>query len=692
VSDFDTASREDELQRLLDELDASRAAPAVYPGRGAKRAPPVGGDTEGEWLARLVDVLRPRRGESRVVAAPRLRALVGQLATQPPLARALGEHVAALLESRLHRILYAESGTLSDSGFWNALTQRALGRLLPPAPSPEYLRDLVDEVFHRADDHFWLEAIPLADWRALFEVIGVHGPVFDKARQVCRRELREALRLVSLRLAALGSDAELLRYLPALARHESPFLAQVEESLRLLDHEDPGADSAARHLGVLLEQCDDYLATIRRRSHEAGVSVGLVFLLARGEQALARLRLLCDLAFPAVTSAGDATVAVDRVVLFAQRLVRQENRRNSVRDLFRGNVQLLARRVTEQASKSGEHYVTRSRDEFVQMFRAAAGAGSIIAVLALIKLQLTALHLPLAWEALALSLNYGLGFVLIHVLHFTIATKQPAMTAATLAAALDGRDERDARLDALADIAADVSRTQWVSIAGNVLVTMLVAFAIALNAALVFDWQPAGATKAAHLLHDLHPWKSLALLHAAIAGVFLFLSGLISGYYDNQALYHRVPQRLRRVHMLRRWLGPARLDRLATYVEFNLGALVGNFLFGCMLGCTPVIGVLFGLPLDIRHVAFASANFAYGLAGLEFDVTAATIVVSAAGVLLIGLVNLCVSFSLALRVALRSRGIRPEQTDGLWPRVVRRFLASPRDFFWPRPAATPKVG
>ena len=42
-----------------------------------------------------------------------------------------------------------------------------------------------------------------------------------------------------------------------------------------------------------------------------------------------------------------------------------------------------------------------------------------------------------------------------------------------------------------------------------------------------------------------------------------------------------------------------------------------------------------------------------------------------------------VSFSLALRVALRSRGITPEQTEGLWPRVLRRFLARPRDFLWP---------
>jgi site-specific recombinase len=42
-----------------------------------------------------------------------------------------------------------------------------------------------------------------------------------------------------------------------------------------------------------------------------------------------------------------------------------------------------------------------------------------------------------------------------------------------------------------------------------------------------------------------------------------------------------------------------------------------------------------------------------------------------------------VSFSLALKVALRSRGITREQTEGLWRRVIAKFLERPRDFFLP---------
>ena len=407
--------------------------------------------------------------------------------------------------------------------------------------------------------------------------------------------------------------------------------------------------------------------------------MGLVFQLARIDASLARLRLLRDMLLPAT---GDAQSRHGRLVAFFQRLVRQENRRNSISDLLSSTTELVARRVTERASRSGEHYVTETRAGLIDMYRAAAGAGLIIAVMALIKIFLGKLALPPLWEAMAFSLNYGLGFVLIHVLHLTIATKQPAMTAATLAASIDGMTNRQARIDALVELAAKVSRTQWVSIAGNVSVGFVTALAITITAGRFLDTYPIGAAKAAHLLDDLRPLHGPALLYAAIAGVYLFLSGLVSGYYDNLCLYHNVPERLRRTRWLRSLLGQARLQRLSNYVEHNLGALVGNFLFGCMLGSTPFVGKLIGLPLDIRHVAFASANLGYGLGTLDFSVDARTILGAIAGVLLIGLVNLIVSFQLALKTALRSRGIGPEQTDGLFFATLKRFWRRPSDFFW----------
>ncbi|WP_439537806.1 site-specific recombinase [Methyloversatilis sp.] len=651
-------------------------------------------DSSGDRLTRLVALLRPHGREGLAAAESRFHGLLRLLASRPDLASALSHYLKTVLVSRMHRTLYSESGVLANQGFFSGLVSRVLGRMLPPAINDDFLRDLFSEVFDASDDGEWMVAIPREDWETLFERLDLDGEAFAAARRQCRHELFEAMRMASHRLAALGMEPALLRYMPALARHESPFLAQSDE-VRELIRLHAGSETQQPydgHFEVLLDQCSSYLDTIRRRSREAGVGVNLVFLLARIEQIADRLRLLRTLALP--DEADDRPALRARAIDFFLRLVQQENRRNSLRDLFTGTTQLLARRVTEQASRSGEHYVTGSRSEFFAMFRAAAGAGVIIGTMAMIKILISKLGLPPVWEAVAYSLDYGLGFVLIHILHLTVATKQPAMTAATLAASLDGTQSRDARLGVLVELAAQVSRTQWISIAGNVSIGFIMALSIAMTAGQFLDWHPVNPVKGAHLLHDLHPWQSLALVHAAIAGIFLFLSGLISGYYDNQSLYHRVPERLLRVKWLRTLLGEARLARFARYIELNLGALAGNFLFGCMLGSTPVIGTLLGLPLDIRHVAFASANLAYGLEALSFDVDWHAIAIGALGVMLIGLTNLTVSFSLAMRVALRSRGIQPEHTRGLSVKLARRFLTRPRDFFWPPkdpPAETPPI-
>ena len=87
--------------------------------------------------------------------------------------------------------------------------------------------------------------------------------------------------------------------------------------------------------------------------------------------------------------------------------------------------------------------------------------------------------------------------------------------------------------------------------------------------------------------------------------------------------------------------------------------------------------------MDIRHITFSSANFVFALTGLEYAVSWQAMLYSFIGVLLIGLVNLGVSFSLALMVALRSRrasfGLSRPLVGLLW----KRFRHGARDFFLP---------
>jgi site-specific recombinase len=348
------------------------------------------------------------------------------------------------------------------------------------------------------------------------------------------------------------------------------------------------------------------------------------------------------------------------------------------------NSELIALQVTENASKTGEHYVSTDKKSFWSMYRSAAGAGVIIAMMATLKTLASRVVMAPIMQAFVYSMNYSFGFMLIHIVHCTVATKQPAMTAAALASTVQHRKgSKTAQIAELAALIINIIRTQFIAIIGNI------SIAIPTAAFIAWLWQTGlheplmNHAKAAKTLHDLNPFTSLAIPHAAIAGVCLFLSGLIAGYFDNMAVYRKVGPRLKAHQKLKLYIGQERLNTLAEYVERNLGALAGNFIFGIMLGSMGTLGFILGLPLDIRHIAFASANFIQGLMNINDSPDIGLIIVSFLGVLLIGLTNLFVSFTLTIIVALRARRVRFEQWKPLAKLVLTHFLTRPSDFFWP---------
>ena len=166
---------------------------------------------------------------------------------------------------------------------------------------------------------------------------------------------------------------------------------------------------------------------------------------------------------------------------------------------------------------------------------------------------------------------------------------------------------------------------------------------------------------------------------------------MISGYYDNLAAYERIRERIEHIGWLRRLLGEKRQMRLATYLHDNLGALAGNFFFGIMLGTMGTIGFMTGLPLDVAHVTISSAYFGLAIVTLDFSVDLSTVLHALLGIGLIGLVNLGVSFSLALMVALRARGVAFSQTGALISMLIGRLRTNWKQFFWPQDKPETKI-
>lgn len=636
-------------------------------------------------LAALVDEMRPPRPEQVEPATLAVIELCHILDSDPAMAQALRDAILRLLGERKPVSLLVDSGIQPSNGFFSEMWRRFNHKLLPDAIDPAYLKDLFALIFSRSSDVQWVLGVDDEVWLQLLQALR-----FDTAEEpllaTCRRNLLDAVHVLSYRISAMGLESELIRSHPELEDHASPFIVQnIELGAFLTDlKKDDDADAEkeeadAKHILVMLDQCRQVIAKIRRNISQTGTSIRLTFILQRMTQQIRRLEILLGM-ISSLRAGDNADLAFVR--LFKD-LVYGECHKNDARQHWHGNMELLALRVTDNASRTGEHYITATRSQYFELMRSAMGAGFIITLMATIKVLLAGQHMAPLTEAILFSLNYGLGFVIIHILHFTVATKQPAMTANSIALSIDGSDNKTREMDSLVTIIAQMMRSQLVAILGNVIIVLPFAMLVA---GLLFGLNEhhfISPQKAVQMLKDVNPLQSGSVIYAGIAGICLFLSGLIAGYHDNMATYNKIPQRLRALGWLQKLLGRERLDRMAVYIENNLGALAGNFYFGCLLGGMSGLGVLLGLPVDIRHITFSSAFVGFSLVGLDFAISPAVLWMTALGLALIGFMNLTVSFCLALYVAMKSRKVSFRQWRLLATALLRRIYERPREFLFP---------
>jgi site-specific recombinase len=373
----------------------------------------------------------------------------------------------------------------------------------------------------------------------------------------------------------------------------------------------------------------------------------------------------------------------DRLVTLFKNLFLAESEKNSISYQTTQNTNLLAFQITEHARKTGEHYITSTRKEYLQMLRAASGGGLIVSILVFTKLLIFYLHPAPITTAILYGFNYAIGFIIIHLLHFTLATKQPAMTASAIASALDSTTQKQQQIKNLAAMIIRIIRSQFIALIGNVLVALPMSYAWAWLYYYLTGEHFINPEKAHHLIEELHPFRSLSFYYAGVAGVYLFVSGLLSGLHDNMCVFYNIPQRIENQPLLKRIFKATTRQKIANYIRYNLGGIAGNFYLGMFLGCSGIFGMGFGIPLDIRHITFAAGNFGIAITALEYDIALRTILATVVGILGIGAVNLLVSFSLALYVAVKSRGVSFYKVPALFGRLFVELLRNPLAFIIP---------
>ena len=581
------------------------------------------------------------------------------------------------LLSRMNCVsLFAEAGIPSDHSFVSEIGHRISTRLLPSAREQSDAAKLLVVLYptERNVQRF------LATSPELFQrLVAVLTPPSDPqfaSRE--RQDLLEALRLLASRVGALGLEPEVRVRSSSPGVSDSPFykIISCTEDLFATAEPESAKVALARWQGVV-HRCRTEMVRVHQDMETAGVSVELIFDLRKISACLARMETIVD-----VLAAETHEAGVSAVYGLLGHLMQGRLTDLSLSALLRENLNLIARKMVERTGDSGEHYIAHNRGEYWHMWTAALGGGLLTVITAAIKLRIIDAHLPPFVEGFASGTNYAVSFVLLQILGLVLATKQPAATAATFAGII--RENRGVeRENKLTEFVSRITSTQLAAAIGNVAAVCVGALFFERLWMFIFSESYLAHETATHVYETLHPLASGTAFYAAVTGVILWMAALAGGWCENFAVYYRLPEAIAQ-HPLGSKVGEVRLRRFSRILNRNLGGWSTSIVLGYLLGFTPVIGHFFGLPLDVRHVTLSTGTLALAVAHFGAQSVGRTWFYQAvAGIGVIFILNLFVSFSIAAYVGLRAYDVSPREQLKILRFLVLGGLKSPLRFIWP---------
>ncbi len=633
------------------------------------------------WLVRLLEWLR-RGDDVEAAGTPkpllRLKHLLNVLERHPEHRQRVGAVLLSVWQEGDVAGLFADVGFSSRRDLAGELGARLRLRWLPITADTDDLALLFHLLF-QAGDAQWISEI---DTDALLRIVTLVREAIEapspSARSIWRTPLLDALRSVASQVHASGLSSHLHHRMSEALLADRPF-AQLPGALdRFIVCIEAGEDQRAltesTYLRALLDRCHAAADSVLDHLEDFGVSVNIVFEVDQLRERVRRLDALLNLALSA-DPARDITAQVAKLVDLTEE-------RRSVRRLFARHYSLLARKVTERNAETGEHYITRDGSEFRAMLRKAAGGGVIIAGTTFVKFAVLALGLGAFWGGFMSGLNYALSFLVIHLLHFTVATKQPAMTAPAMAAKL--ADVTDAaRLAEFVDEVTHLVRSQAAGIVGNLALVIPLVMGVQYLVLAVFGRPLVGPEQARYVMHSITLLGPTAL-YAAFTGVLLFASSLIAGWVENFFVYHQLDSALAWNPTILSRLGAERARRWSIWWRQNISGVAANLSLGMMLGLVPPMLSFFGPPIDVRHVTLSTGQFAAAVSALGWPVVQTPAFWwCVAGIAVTGVMNLTVSFGLAMRLAVRARGITQVDRRRIYGAIWMRLLRQPRSFVLP---------
>ena len=575
-----------------------------------------------------------------------------------------------------------DANILSENAFFPELKKRISYKFLPPVEDENTISYIISKVlFNPKSDSDYIKNIKPEDGSEFFKLMEIEK---ISTLPKVKKELLISANILALRSVGNALEAGITKMVPEYKNFDNPFVALQSELDSLIGRfkEDENLqinskDVDYKQIKIYLQQCLDFVDKAFKNACKFGISSKINQSLLKIRQQLKRIQDI----IPILVVDTEEDILTNSKNLVSNTL-KYNSHRNNVRELIDDSTRLISHLITSHTAETGTHYIATSPKEYLKMFWKASGGGIIVGFLCIFKMMMSYSHGSEFSHAVLYSLNYAFGFIIIYLLGFTLATKQPAMTAATMAKVLSDESSSDKNYKEFANLVAKLSRTQFIAFVGNVLWSFPVALAIIYG----MDWfrdENFAVAKADKLLKDLNPIESKAILHACIAGFFLFISGIISGNISNSSIFNQIPERISQSPFLNQVIGAKNSKKLSDFYTKHWAGIISNFWFGIFLGVIAPLGVFLGLDLDIRHITFSAGNFALALYGKGFDIDTYTFTISLVTIFLIGAFNFIVSFGLSMLLAFRSRKVNFGELTIIYKTILKYFIKNPLRFFIP---------
>ncbi|MBA5246033.1 recombinase [Marnyiella aurantia] len=609
-------------------------------------------------------------------------AVLNEFRENPEILEHFRYYIHHIFSGKTFNLSLTEANILSENAFFPEFRKRMLNKILPPVESEDTVWYLIDYVSVRTShDLAYFRNVHEEDMDEFFRMLEISRLITKKT---VKRELFFAMNILAWRVIGNALDVEVSNMAPEYKNFDNPFLALQDEMDILTkeyrenpDFQLKSKDAQYKQVKVYLTQCLNFTDIAFKNSSKYGISGKINQSLIKIRQQLNRIQDILSLLV--IDDEKDVLQKSKNLVF---NILEYKSHKNNLRELVADSSTLMSHLITNHTAQTGTHYITSSFRDYVRMFWMSSGGGVIVGALVVLKLFYGLIPGSDFAHAVLYSVNYAMGFIMIFLMKFTLATKQPAMTAATMAKVLSEGKNTQKNYSDFAHLVSKLFRSQFIAFVGNVLWSFPVALAIIYGLEVLFQ-ENFAAEKAAKLLNDHDPFNSKAILHACIAGFYLFISGIISGNVANNAVFYQIPKRIAKNPLILQVLGPKIAKAASGYYARNWPGIVSNFWFGVCLGATGPIGSFLGLDLDIRHITFAAGNVALGLYGMEFSVSSYTLWMSVITVFLIGFFNFAVSFGLSMVLAFRSRKVNFGEVKEIYKEIFRYFLKNPLRFFFP---------